>query len=84
MLIAAVVMASSVIVFSSAQPSPECIAAYNATFRSFDALACANAYFSLFRSDSENDEQRMMVCNETQQCNAMVQNVINVCGNTVS
>lgn len=89
MLIAAAVVIASSIVLSSAthdQPSVQCITAYNATFRSTDvsSLSCAIAYFTPFFSDNVTDEQRMMVCSPGQQCNTMIENVINVCGDTVS
>ena len=81
MLIAAVIIASS-IVLSSAQPSPECITAYNATFSSEDPT-CVTAYYLLLTGNA-TDEQRMMVCNEGQQCNTMLENIITECGDAVS
>ena len=81
MLIAAVVFASSIII-SSAQPSSQCIAAYNATFDSSDQ-ACPSAYVELILG-SYNEAERRMVCDAGQQCNTMIENVINICGDMVS
>ena len=82
MLIAAVVFASSIIL-SSAQPSSQCIAAYNATFDTSNPSACVLAYVGLIQG-SFTEAERMMVCDVGQQCNAMIENVINICGDTVS
>ena len=81
MLIAAVIV--SFIALSSAQPSPECITAFNAIFNSAETIGCSGAYGSLFYGNA-SDEQRMMVCDADQQCNTMIENVITTCGNTVS
>ena len=66
-----------------AQPSPQCIAAYNATFNEEDTTGCVGANFALFLG-AATDEQRMMVCSSGQQCNTMIENIISVCGDTVS
>ena len=81
MLIAAVVIASSIII-SSAQPSAQCVAAYNATFDSSDPT-CFFAYAGLIQGDYTESE-RMMVCDVGQQCNAMIENITSACGDTVS
>ena len=85
MLIAAVVIASSIII-SSAQPSSQCLAAYNTTF-AFDSSdqTCSSAYFNLTLGPGNYTEaERMMVCDVGQQCNAMIENIISICGDTVS
>ena len=80
MLIVIVVIASSII--SSAQPSTQCIAAYNATFDSSDKT-CLAAYVRLLQG-AYISQDRMMVCDAGQQCNTMIENVIDICGDTVS
>lgn len=82
MLLAVVVIASS-IVLSSAQPSSQCITAYNDTFDNAGSVNCSGAYLSLI-SGNVTSQQRMMVCDAGQQCNIMIENVITLCGNTVS
>lgn len=82
MLIVALVVASS-FVLSSAQPSSQCVAAYNATFGSANGSNCSTAYSSLV-SGVGTDEQEMMVCNSSEPCNAMIENIITLCGDTVS
>ena len=63
----------SVIALSSAQPdSPGCIEAYNATFNNNSNAACKNAYSALMRGDAK-EEQSMMVCSTSQQCNIMIE-----------
>lgn len=72
-------------VLSSAQeapPSPQCITAYNSTFDE-DTTGCSGANLALL-AGTPSDEQRMMVCSAGQQCNTMIENVISVCGDTVS
>ena len=85
-IITALVIALS-FVLSSAQPEPqpsaECIAAYNATFTEADTNGCSAASLALFLG-SATDDQRMTVCTAGQQCNTMIENVISMCGNTVS
>ena len=51
----------------SAQPIPECIATYNATFTNTNAKAgsCATKYYAILINDVTN-EQTMMVCNAGQ------------------
>jgi len=78
-----VVIIVSPVVLSLAQPTPQCIEAYNATFNSVSPASCSGAYYALILGSATN-EQTMMVCNASQQCNNMIENVINVCGNTVS
>ena len=80
MLIAAAVLIVSSVVLSSAQPSPECITAFNATFASA-GTNCSTAYGWLFYGNA-TDEQRMMVCDADQQCNTMIENIISACSNT--
>lgn len=85
MFIAALMIVSSIVLSSAqpeAQPSSGCMTAYNATFSSDDPT-CATAYYLLLTGNA-TDEQRMMVCNEGQQCNYMLENVITECGNMVS
>ena len=62
---------------------PECIAAYNATFNNETTASCPEASIALFLGTA-TDDQRMMVCSPGQQCNTMIENVIDVCGNKVS
>ena len=83
MLIATLVIASS-FVLSSAQPSSQCVAAYNATFDSADGANCAAAYLSLQSGSSTDVQEEMMVCNSSYPCNTMIENIINLCGDTVS
>lgn len=84
MLLAVVVIVSSIVV-SSAQPTSQsssaCNATYNAAFG--NASNCALAFYSLFVGNA-TDEQRMMVCNASQQCNTMIEDIISECGDTVS
>lgn len=80
MLIAVLIVSS--VVLSSAQPSPECITAFNATFGS-TGTNCSAAYGSLFYGNA-TDAQRMMVCDAGQQCNTMIESVISVCNDTVN
>ena len=84
-IVAAVIIAASSFAVSSAQnqPSPQCIAAYNATFDDTTDTTCVAAYYTIFLG-SPTDEQRMMVCNAGQQCNTMIENIISICGDTVS
>ena len=84
MIITALVIASSIVSVSLAQsqPSPECIAAYNATFDDRRS-ACRSALYALIRGPA-TDQEQIMVCDEGQQCNAMIENVTNICGDTVS
>ena len=86
MIIAALVIASSIVSISSAQsqPSPECIAAYNATFDDLDGYGACGSAFDALVLGYATDEEKMMVCDEGQQCNAMIENIINLCGDTVS
>ena len=87
MLIGTALMITLSFLLSSAQsqapPSPECIAAYNATFSNEATGSCEMAYFALI-GESATDDQRMMVCNSDQQCNTMLESIISACGNTVS
>ena len=84
-IVATVVIATSFALSSAqSQPSPQCIAAYNATFgdTATDAT-CVTAYYSLVFGIA-TEEQRMMVCDAGQQCNTMIENIISICGDTVS
>ena len=67
---------------SSAQPSQQCITAYNATFSNFEMRSCAEAYYSLVLGNATED-QTMMVCNTGQQCNGMIENIVSTCGHEV-
>ena len=84
-----VVVVISSAVLSSAQdqprdqPSPECIAAFSATFQNAEDTSCAEAYGAAF-TGTTTDQQIMMLCDSGQQCNSMIENVINLCGSTVS
>ena len=80
MFIAAVAI-SSFILLSSAQPDQECAEAYDAVFNA--NTTCAEAYNAVFYGNA-TDEQRMMVCDADQQCNAMIESIISTCGNMVS
>ena len=84
-IVTAVVIASSFVLSSAQdQPSAQCIAAYNATFgASATDVTCQTAYGLLF-IEFATDEQRMMVCDAGQQCNTMIENIISICGDTVS
>lgn len=83
MITIAVVIIVSSIVPSSAQPSPDCITAYNATFNSAGTASCAEAYFASVVGNATS-QQKMMVCDASEQCSDMIENVINICGNEVS
>ena len=86
MWILAVVVISTSFVLSSAQseaqPSPQCIAAYNATYIEGDTYGCYGASLALLFGNN-TDEQRMTVCSAGQPCNTMIENVIDICGDTV-
>ena len=84
-IVTAVVIASSFVLSSAQdQPSAQCIAAYNATFgASTTDTTCVIAYGSMIFGVA-TDEQRMMVCDAGQQCNTMIENIISICGDTVS
>ena len=96
MLSAVLAVISASIVLSSAQipgpgpkASPECMAAYNATFGRTDLPAVmncsiANALLYLGVNDSNRDEHRMTVCDADQQCNSMIETLISACGDMVS
>ena len=79
MLIGIVVIAS-VAVISSAQLSSRCETAYQ---DAFNAETCLQANISLVYGNA-TDQQRAMVCNPGQQCNTLIENVIDECGYTVS
>ena len=86
LIIVTVLVIVSSFVLSSAQdqPSAQCIAAYNATFGATATdTTCVTAYYSLFFGFA-TDEQRIMVCDAGQQCNTMIENIISICGDTVS
>ena len=81
MLIIALVIGSFVVTSSAqSEPSPQCEAAY-ATFNS--NTSCLLAYSSLLISNA-TDQEQMMVCDEGQECNTLIEDVINLCGDTVS
>ena len=81
MLITALVIIASSIVISSAQnPSAECIAA-NETLVS--NIPCLHAYLQLLNGTS-TDQQQMMVCDEGEECNTDIEDVIDECGDAVS
>ena len=88
LLVAALVISSSLIL-SSAQlsgSSQECVITYNALFTSTSESveACANAYYANAEYRNASDHQKMLVCDADQSCNDMIENVIDVCGDTVS
>ena len=62
-------------------PSPQCAGPYQAVFGS--TTNCSEAYVAMFSGNS-TAEQSMMVCNASEQCNMMIENIIGVCGNMVS
>ena len=78
-----VIAFSSFFLLSSAQTDPNCTAAYENVFGNPNETACADAYRSVFFGN-EAAGQRMMVCNATQGCNLMIENIISMCGYTVS
>ena len=83
-IVTAVVIASSFVLSSAQdQPSAQCIAAYNATFNDSTDTTCVEAYITLLFGGGSN-EQRMMVCDAGQRCNTMIENIISICGDTVS
>ena len=82
LLFAVVLIATVALSPAQEQPSPQCMAAYNATFYSANT-SCAEAYNALF-SNTSTDQQMMMVCSAGQQCNSMIENIISLCGDTVS
>ena len=63
------------------QPSAQCIAAYNATF---DTPTNCSTAFTLLVAGAATTQQKIMVCDANQQCNDMLENIIDLCGNTVS
>ena len=85
MLFAVVLIATVALSSAQEQPSSQCVAAFNATFRSSDtaSTSCVEAYGTLL-GNAATDQQRMMVCSAGQQCNSMIENVISLCGDTVS
>ena len=66
---------------SESQPSAQCIAAYNATF---DTPTNCSTAFTLLVAGAATTQQKMMVCDANQQCNDILENIIDLCGNTVS
>ena len=81
-MLVAVVVVQLYFALSSAQPSQDCITAYNATFPNVAITNCSNAYYALVLGIA-NEDQTMMVCNTDQQCNDMIQNIISTCGDEV-
>ena len=90
MLAIAFAVIASFIAHSSAQPtsqsSTECNTTYNAAFENANSTLtnCSVAYNALASGSPITAEQRMMVCDAGEQCNAMIENVISACNNTVS
>ena len=82
MVVLLVAISTLYFVLSSAQPSPECISAYNVVFENPNMTSCAEAYSALVNVTATED-QAMMVCNTSQECNGMIENVISLCGDTV-
>ena len=80
-LVVVVVLITSPIILSSAQPIPQCIETYNTTFNG--TTTCGSAYLALLAGNVSED-QAMMVCYGDQQCNNMIENAINDCGDTVN
>ena len=78
-----VIAISSFFLLSSAQTDPDCTTAYTNVFNSENKTVCAEAYNTVIFGNS-TDEQRMMVCNATQNCNMMLENIVSTCGYTVS
>lgn len=84
MLVVAVVILSFIVCSSAqggGQPSAQCIAAYNATFDT--PTSCSTAY-TLLLTGAANAQQKTMVCDANQQCNDILENITDLCGNTVS
>lgn len=84
MLVVAVVILSFIVCSSAqggGQPSAQCIAAYNATFNT--PTNCSIAY-TLLVAGAANTQQKTMVCDANQQCNDILENITDLCGNTVS
>ena len=80
MLIIALVIASSIVISSAQNLSSECIVA-NETL--FSNLSCLEAYVALL-SDNATEQQQMMVCDEGEDCNTIIEDVIDECGDAVS
>ena len=73
----------SFFLLSSAQTDPSnCTTAYANVFNSTNTV-CEDAYSAVIYGNSTN-EQRMMVCNASQDCNMMLENIVSTCGDTVS
>ena len=89
MFLVVVVIGLSIVLLSSAQPNSQssfqCNVTYNATFESINSTAveCRAAQCAAFLGTA-TAQQRMMMCEEGQQCNTMIENVISACGDTVS
>ena len=80
MLITALVIASSIVISSAQNPSAECIAANETLLSDY---SCLLAHVEL-QNGTATDQQQMMVCDEGEQCNTNIENVINECGDAVS
>ena len=81
MLIIALVIGSFIVISSTqTPPSSECIAA-NATFAS--NLTCLFSYVAVL-SNNATDQEQMMICDEGEECNNLIEDVINLCGDAVS
>ena len=80
MLITALVIALSIVISSAQNPSSECIAA-NETLLS--NISCLFAYVELLNGTA-TDQQQMMVCDEGEECNTIIEDVIDECGDAVS
>ena len=62
---------------SENQPTQECIAAFSA----WNETSCATAYSDL-RSENATEEQSVMVCDASQECNRMIENITILCDGT--
>lgn len=77
-----VIAISSFFLLSSAQTDPDCTTAYANVFNSTNTTVCAKAYNAVISGNYTN-EQRMMVCNETQNCSMMLENIVSTCGSMI-
>ena len=86
LLFALVLIATVALSPAQEQPSPQCIAAYNATVNSNNTAStnCIEAYGKLLLIGNATDQQIMMVCSAGQQCNSMIENILSLCRDTVS
>ena len=79
-----VVMIVSTSILTSAQPTSDsaCNETYNGIFgdATRNTTTCGAAYSAL-RNGNATEEQSMMVCSASHECNSMIQNITNLCSN---